>query len=160
MRGWRKLNPDREKEIQRECYARNREDRKRRLREYRVANRERVRAEAMARHNRRFAAEPEYREKHRANTRLARANKRFSASPLGAFYREEIKAFYFACPPDMEVDHVHPFRVMEGKEHVACGLHVPWNLQYLTVKENRTKGSKLAATCISSLTVEVDLVTV
>jgi hypothetical protein len=60
----------------------------------------------------------------------------------------------------MEVDHVHPFRVMEGKEHVACGLHVPWNLQYLTVKENRTKGSKLAATCISSLTVEVDLVTV
>ena len=49
--------------------------------------------------------------------------------------REEIKKFYKNCPLGHEVDHIIP--ISKG------GLHVLENLQYLTVTENRRKGSKL-----------------
>lgn len=116
---------------------------------------------AVERHRKRFASDPEYVEYHRRHARVTRAKRRCAEeSPLADHFREEIKAIYFNCPLGYEVDHIDPFIGKRGGEHVACGLHVPWNLQYLTMKENRAKGSKLIPTHISSHVSELDLATV
>lgn len=49
-----------------------------------------------------------------------------------------LTSFYNNKPLGLEVDHIVP---INNKD--VCGLHVPWNLQYLTPSENRRKGNKL-----------------
>ncbi len=73
--------------------------------------------------------------------RLHRANRRsklLKATPKWANL-DSIKAIYKNCPEGHEVDHIIP---LQGK-HVS-GLHVEYNLQYLTVTENRRKHNKAA----------------
>lgn len=51
---------------------------------------------------------------------------------------EEIGRIYAARPEGHQVDHIVP---LQGQN--VCGLHAPWNLQYLTPEENRKKGNRV-----------------
>lgn len=65
-----------------------------------------------------------------------RANK-LNATPKWADL-QRIKEIYDNCPEGYHVDHIIP---LQG--YNVCGLHVETNLQYLTEKENLSKGNKL-----------------
>lgn len=56
---------------------------------------------------------------------------------------EEILFIHAACPKGYEVDHIVPLKgLIDGRP--VTGLHVPWNLQYLTPSENRKKRNRIS----------------
>lgn len=55
------------------------------------------------------------------------------------FGQKGIVKFYDACPDNKEIDHGIP---LLGKK--VSGLHVIWNLQYLTIAKNRSKGNRIS----------------
>lgn len=59
--------------------------------------------------------------------------------------KKKIRSIYKNCKVGNQVDHIVPLKAIdpETKEHIASGLHVPWNLQYLTTKENIEKKNRL-----------------
>ena len=97
-----------------------------------------------ARYHSRKAEDPAFVEYVRRHGRVTRAKRRCAEnSALADHYREEIKAIYFNCPSGHEIDHIRPLIGKRDGVHVASGLHVPWNLQALPMRENRSKSCKL-----------------
>ena len=80
----------------------------------------------------RYATDPDY----RAST-LAH-NRRLQNRQPEWVDTQALRDFYRACPEDHEVDHIVPIKGKIDGVPVS-GLHVPWNLQYLTTEENRRK---------------------
>jgi hypothetical protein len=63
--------------------------------------------------------------------------------------RQEIREIYARCPKGFHVDHIVPLNgIIDGRP--VTGLHVPWNLQYLTPEENHKKKNKISETTLQS----------
>lgn len=73
-----------------------------------------------------------------ANYSTLRARKVQRACPKWVNKLDLIRIYEKAADCKLEVDHIIPITNPN-----VCGLHVPWNLQLLTRKENARKSNKL-----------------
>jgi hypothetical protein len=108
-----------------EYYAKNREAIARKI----SANREKANA-----YERKWRAENW--EKHYAKIEKYRDAK-LERTPKWAD-KHVVKSFYHHCPEGYHVDHFIPLR---GEQ--VSGLHVVWNLQYLPIQANLSKGNQI-----------------
>lgn len=71
--------------------------------------------------------------------------------------KKQIKEIYKNCPEGFEVDHIIPLKAIHPvtKKHIACGLHVPWNLQYLPKIDNNLKSNKIPKEFLCTLKMDL-----
>jgi len=78
-------------------------------------------------------------ERHAANNRHQASLRRARLAQACPAWvdRAALRAVYLNCPDDQQVDHIVP---LKGRR--VCGLHVPWNLRYVTKRRNLKKSNK------------------
>jgi hypothetical protein len=153
-------DPETQRQWGRAWYAKNAEKLRQQKRDWYQENRDKVLAERASPHGRAIQkknrSKESYRIRHNIEVlRWAKLNSgkwnakvalryahKLQATPkwLTKEQLEEMKQFYINCPEGYEVDHIYPLQGAESR-----GLHVPWNLQYLTTAENRSKGNRINA---------------
>src|SRR5260221_13742651 len=62
-------------------------------------------------------------------------------SKLGQLFKREMAQLFKNRPSGTTLDHIIPL-----KNPLVCGLHVPWNIQYLTASENSKKNNSFDGT--------------
>lgn len=140
-RRYREQNPEKFREIRNES-----------MRRYRAANPEKSRAE----YRRRYAENPrKFIDAKLAHRRANPEKARESAARRARILRErtprwvsqkEMREVYRRCPGGMHVDHIVPLWGLTADGYEIHGLHVPWNLSYLTPAENIRKGNRMRPT--------------
>lgn len=131
---WRENNPEKERASSRKWNEENKERRNATIYQWQQENRDKVR-EA----RRRWAQN--HPDRARAN-HVQRKTRKLQQMPKWAII-SEINNIYKHCPPDMQVDHIVPLRGITADGYKISGLHVSWNLQYLTLSENCRKYNRM-----------------
>ena len=117
-----------QKKYQKEFYLKNKDKIKERDKLYRLNNKDKVRkTKRLSR-----LKNPSLIKYHCAKRRAMK----LKATPKFADLNK-IKEIYKKCPKGYHVDHIVP---LINKN--VCGLHVEWNLQYLTPSANISKSNK------------------
>ena len=127
---YHQIHKDRLNARRRELYASEGGNiRKEYNKKYREENRERCRA-----YNSKWQKNnPTKKNAQTAQRRAAKLNRTPDWADLN-----KIREIYENCPSGYQVDHIYP---LQGEN--VSGLHVSWNLQYLTPTQNQMKGNKL-----------------
>lgn len=139
-RDWKKKNPERTRELNRlskkrtqnrswkKFYYKNRDAELERAREFYKNNKHLWKLKKRSKSC-----------SHKARERVARRRARkINATPKWVD-RKELLTIYKRVPEGMQVDHIIPLA-----NNLVCGLHVPWNLQYLSLEDNASKGNKFS----------------
>ena len=139
-RKYREENPEQILAYQADYYQRNKERYRVNSFAWHAANPDKA-VEYSRAYYARSRHDPEMRKRYALKTQMRKRRVR-QAQPVWVD-QGEIFNFYVNAPEGMTVDHAVPLKgVNQDGEHVVCGLHVPWNLQYLTPSENSVKNNK------------------
>lgn len=138
MREYRKNNKDRMKKLNAEWYQLNKEKQLQYYRDYHEANKEKRRLQGLKHYQDNKALYLCY-----SRTRKAALKQRTPEWLTDEMY-DQLKQIYIQCKEISDstgilhhVDHIVP---LFGDS--VSGLHVPWNLQIITAKENLSKSNK------------------